>query len=132
MKPLPKINADTVCFWDGARVHELRYQRCQACALAQFPPGSVCTHCHSRRLSWRTSGGRGTIHSFTIVHRAPLAEFRADVPYVIALVDLDEGFRMMLNVRDVAPEAVSIGQRVRVIFESTERDDVVLPQAAPA
>jgi uncharacterized protein len=132
VKPLPKITVDTRPFWDGCLQDELRYQRCDACGEAQFPPGTVCTHCHAGNPDWHVSQGLGTVYSFSVVKRAPTAEFKTDAPYVLALVDLAEGFRMMVNVRNVPPETVTIGMPVRIIFEATERDDVKLPQAEPA
>jgi uncharacterized protein len=132
VKPLPKITADTRPFWEGCLAGELRYQRCGECGEAQFPPGTVCTHCHAADLSWQVSAGTGLVYSFTVVARAPTVEFKADAPYVVALVDMAEGFRMMLNIRNVPPETVTIGMPVRVIYEATEREDVKLPQAEPA
>jgi uncharacterized protein len=132
VKPLPMITADTRPFWEGCLACELRYQSCDTCGEAQFPPRAVCTHCHAANLSWQVSTGRGEVHSFTIVARAPTAEFKADAPYVIALVDMTEGFRMMLNIRNTPPETVTIGMPIRVIYEATEREDVKLPQAEPS
>jgi uncharacterized OB-fold protein len=129
MKPLPKFTAETQHFWAAAKAGNLQYQRCTACKKIQFPPSLFCTACWSDALEWEVSKGRGSVHSFTIVERAPLAEFKADVPYVIALIDLDEGFRIMANIRGADARQVSIGRPVEIIFEPTERDDVVLPQA---
>jgi uncharacterized OB-fold protein len=69
------------------------------------------------------------VHAVTVVHRAPSAAFRVDVPYAIALVDLDEGFRMLANVVDTDPAAVAIGTRVRLVFE--QRGEIALPQFTP-
>jgi len=129
MKPLPKFTAETRPFWAAAKAGELRYQRCAACKKIQFPPSSLCTACWSGALEWELSNGRGSVHSFTIVERAPLAEFKRDVPYVIALIDLDEGFRIMVNIRGADTSEIAIGSLVEIIFEQTEREDVVLPQA---
>lgn len=128
MKPLPTVNGDSQPYWDGARAGELRYQRCSACGEAQFPPGRVCARCLSDRVDWMVSEGHGTVHSFTVVHRPPTPDFRADVPYVIALVDLEEGFRVMVNLRGEDALTASIGSLVDIIFEATERDEIVLPQ----
>lgn len=128
-KPLPKPNAVTRPYWDGAAAGELRYQRCGACGKTQFPPSSRCSHCHADALAWHVSAGRGEVHSCTLVQRAPTAEFKADSPYVIALVDLDEGFRLMLNLRGEGALETAIGDRVRVIYEATGEEGIVLPQA---
>lgn len=103
-------------FRAGCARGELLYQHCAACGAVQLPVRQHCGHCHSLSVDWRVSRGRGVVYSHTTVQRAPSAAFRARVPYVIALVDLDEGFRLMLNVVDCAPAAVAIDSRVRVVF----------------
>lgn len=128
-KPAPTITAETRPFWEGCALGELRYQVCQGCGRAQFYPRALCAGCGGTELEWAVSTGRGTIHALTVVQRAPTAAFRADVPYVVALVDLDEGVRMMANVVGCPPESVAIGHRVRVVFEA--RGDVTLPQFTP-
>jgi uncharacterized OB-fold protein len=130
VKPSPPVTGETRPFWDACREGELRYQACGACGAAQFYPRALCARCGGTDLAWRRSRGEGTVHAVTVVHRAPSEAFKADVPYAVVLVDLDEGFRMMANVVDVAPERVAIGDRVRVVFE--RRGDVALPQFAPA
>lgn len=128
-KPLPPMTAETGPFWDGCRAGELRYQYCPACDRVQFYPRSICAGCGRSALEWRRSNGTGTVYALTVVYRPPSAAFAAGVPYAIALVDLDEGFRMMANVIDCDPEAVAIGDRVQVVFE--RRADTVLPQFTP-
>jgi uncharacterized OB-fold protein len=128
-KPAPVPNADTRPFWEACNREELIYQYCRSCGQAQFYPRAICAGCGGAALEWRTSRGLGTIYTFTINFRPPDVSFAAEIPYVIALVDLDEGFRMMLNVRGCPPEAVRIGMRVKVIFES--RGEQKIPQAAP-
>ena len=129
-KPLPRPNAETRPFWEGCARSELLYQYCAACRRAQFYPRSHCAACHGTALKWRRSAGRGAVYSCTTVQRAPTPAFKAMVPYVIALVDLEEGFRMMLNVLDCDPAAVKIGTPVRVVFR--QEGGATLPQAVPA
>ena len=129
-KPVPRVSAEARPFWDGCREGELRYQACAACGAVQFYPRALCARCGGVDLAWRRSRGEGVVHAVTVVHRAPSEAFRADVPYAVALVDLDEGFRMMANVVGVPPDRVAIGDRVRVVFE--RRGDVALPQFTPA
>lgn len=129
-KPIPRPTAETAPFWEGCRRGELLYQRCRACGHAQFYPRSLCAACSATDLEWLPSSKRGTIHSFTVVQRAPTEAFKADVPYVLALVDLEEGFRMMLNVLGASPDQVRIGQPVRIVFEA--RGEERLPQAEVA
>lgn len=130
-KPAPVATADTAAFWAACRDGVLTFQRCRACAESQFYPGAVCRRCRSTDLAWERSGGLGTVHSFTVVHRAPSAAFRADVPYVLALIDMEEGFRIMANVLDCDPRDVAIGMPVAVVFESRGPDGQAIPQAAP-
>ena len=118
-KPLPRPTAATLPFWQACAQGRLTYQHCDACGRAQFPPRNRCVACQAPGPVWRESARMGTVHTFTDVHRAPTTAFKQDVPYVIALIDLDEGFRMMMNVRGSAPGAVRIGSRVRVNFEQT-------------
>lgn len=126
-KPVPRPTAETGPFWEGCRRGELLYQRCRACGHVQFYLRTICAACLADDLEWLRSRGRGTIHTFTVVYRAPSEAFKADVPYALALVDLEEGFRMMLNVRGADPESLRIGQPVRIVFE--ERGGLALPQA---
>jgi uncharacterized OB-fold protein len=127
-KPVPIPTTDTAAFWDGCRREELLYQQCTRCRHVQFYPRPFCTACQSGELAWRQSAKRGVIHSFTVMHRPANRAFDGDVPYVIALVDLDEGFRMMMNVIGANARAAAIGARVRIVFENRGAEHK-LPQA---
>ena len=109
----PVPDAVTQPFWDGVAEGVLRIQRCQACGRPVFYPRAVCPHCTRGELTWVEASGLGTVHTFTVVHRAP-PEHREDVPYVVALVELDEGVRMMTRLVDVEPSAVAVGLPVEV------------------
>jgi len=117
LKPLPVPNADTAAFWEGCACGELRLQRCTACGTAQFPPRVVCAACQSGAPAWEVASGRGRIASYTRVHRPPSPAFKADLPYVVALVALEEGPRIMLGLRGAAAEAPRIGDAVRIRFD---------------
>lgn len=125
-RPLPKPTSDTQHFWDGCTQGELRYQQCSACQTVQLIPRAFCEHCKSRDLAWKVSSRQGTLLSFTKVHRAPLPVFQANTPYVIAMVDMAEGFRLMANVKDGATLDLRVDQPVRIGF--VEVDGVQLPQ----
>lgn len=129
-KPLPQPNVVTQRFWSSCKDGRFEFQHCKACGHSQFPPRLTCTACHGTDLDWLPSSGRGTVYSFTVVHRAPLESFKVDVPYVIAIVALEEGVRAMVNLRGVDPEIVSIGMPIEVFFEPTE-GEYPLPQARP-
>lgn len=131
--PLPVADADSAPFWDACDRGELIVQWCGRCERHQFYPRSHCHRCHGDGLEWRSVEPAGTVHACTVVHRAPTVAFRERVPYVIALVDLDAGVRMMMNVVRCEPEGVSIGMRVRVVFEErlVDGERRRIPQAAP-
>jgi uncharacterized OB-fold protein len=126
-RPLPVPTAETRAFWDGCAQGELRYQACEACGTVQPIPRSCCQHCQSAALQWRRSAGRGRILSHTTVHRAPTPAFRREQPYVIAIVDLDEGFRLMVNLAGGEQPGLAVGAAVRIGFVTV--DGVALPQA---
>lgn len=116
--PLPTPNATTKPYWDACAEGELRYQQCENCGTVQLIPRSLCEHCQSQQLQWKTSQRQGTVLSFTIVYRAPLPVFKAQVPYAMAIVDMDEGFRVVANASPQAQPALAIGAKVRMGFTS--------------
>src|SRR4051794_20615230 len=96
LRPLPEPTVITRPFWDAASRHELMHPRCSACDRAFFPPHLCCPHCHSVDWGWHPSNGTGALYSYTVVHRAPRPGF--DPPYVLGVVDMDEGFELMTNI----------------------------------
>jgi uncharacterized protein len=119
-RAFPVPDGVTQPFWDGVAEGVLRLQRCRACGRYVFYPRAVCPHCASVDLAWVDASGAGRVHSFTVVHRAP-AEYRDEVPYVVALVDLDEGVRMMARLVGVDPVAVTVGLPVEVAIQGEPR-----------
>jgi uncharacterized protein len=128
-KPLPQPNAVTLQFWSSCREGRFEFQICCKCGHRQFPPRLACASCHGGPLEWREATGRGTVYSFTVVHRAPLESFKADVPYVIAIIELEEGVRAMMNIRGTDPASILIGMPVEIFFEPVEAEGYPLPQA---
>jgi hypothetical protein len=122
--PLPAIDADSQPFWDAARRGELLIQRCTSCGRWQFYPRLRCVRC-AGDVEWTAASGAGRVYSYTVVHRAAHEAFAAAVPYVVALIDLAEGPRMMSRLR-VSPDDARIGLEVRVAFERVT-DEVTLP-----
>ncbi|MEK7714977.1 MAG: OB-fold domain-containing protein, partial [candidate division NC10 bacterium] len=100
-KPVPVPTAETRHYWTACREGVLSYQYCLACRRPQFYPRTLCVGCGGGSLEWRASRGLGTVHAVTVVHRPPTAAFRAEVPYAIALVDLDEGFLRLAAEADI-------------------------------
>lgn len=129
-RPVPLPDADSRPYWQAAREGRLLIQRCQDCGKAIFYPRSICPHCMSDRIEWVRASGRGKVYSYTVVRRAP-EQFAAETPYVVALVDLDEGVRMTTRVTGCPPEQVRIGMPVQVDFQ-TVSDEVALPVFRPA
>lgn len=124
--PLPRPYQDTAPYWAAAREGRFVLQRCRACGRHQFYPRGVCSHCLASDLAWVEASGQGVVHSFTVNHRAPHPGFQGKTPFVLALVDLAEGPRMMTNIVDCDPETVRIGMAVEVCFEAVT-DEVTLP-----
>ena len=126
MCPEAKYKSVSSPFWEGLRNSKLRFQSCLKCSTANFPPRRSCSACHSEELEWKDSAGEGTIHSITTVHRAPSRKFKHKVPYDLAIVELDEGFRFMVNVSP--PMVGKIGSRLRLTFQE-KTDPPFLPEA---
>ena len=125
-KSAPEPTSETQPYWDGCKNHELRIQKCTACGHYQFYPRIYCTACMSDAVEWVKASGRGTVLSCTTVYRPVTKAFADDVPYVVALITLDEGPQMMSNVVGCAPEAVKIGMPVEVTFEDWTEEISVL------
>ncbi len=130
-KPLPVPTEDTAFFWERCREGQLMLQRCQACGQRQFYPRAVCTSCLSPRLDWVPSTGRGTVYSHSTVFRAPTSAFQTDTPYVVAMVELEEGVRLITHIVGCAADHVRVGMAVSVIFEPVSAD-ISLPKFEPA
>lgn len=127
----PPVSDTTRPFWDATREERLLVQWCDTCDQPVFYPREVCPGCLGGALSWRDSAGHATVYAVSVQHR-PGNPYLADrVPYAVALVDLDEGIRMMTNVVGCDPDAVAIGQRVQVCWEPLS-DGRNLPLFRPA
>lgn len=130
--PHPRPNPDTQGFWDGCNRHELRLQRCDGCEAFRFYPSPLCPSCGAADHQWRRVEGTGEVYSYVVVRRAMSGAFAHEVPYVVALVELDEtgGIRLPARVADCRVEDVSIGMAVEVRFDAVG-DDITLPVFAP-
>lgn len=121
-KPLPTPTETSRPFWEGCRIGELRLQHCRECNGVQFPPRRHCATCLGTALVHEPASGHGRIRSWSVV-RHPLGEaFAGEVPYPVALIELDEGPTMMATVRECPIESLAIGLRVRVVFEARSED----------
>src|SRR5581483_11181913 len=116
-RPLPDARGAGAEYWARAARGTLVLPRCDACGRVFWHPRPRCPLCASDRVSWSPASGEGTIHTFTIVRQSGDAYFRERVPYVVAMIDLDEGPRIMANVVGDAALDARIGERVKVGFE---------------
>lgn len=130
-RPLPPVDGLTRPFWEAARQHRLALPKCDDCGRMHSYPRSWCPHCGSEALTWTDTAGRGTVYSYTVVHRPPNPVFKPEVPYAVAVVALEEGPHLMARIVGCPAAAVRIGMAVSVTFlELTE--EISLPVFAPA
>jgi uncharacterized protein len=129
-KPVPQVTPLTRPFWDAAAKGELRMQKCRICGHIRFPIGPVCTACLSDAVDWVLLSGKGVVLSHLVFHRAYSPAWKAQVPYSVAMVQLDEGPRMFTDIVDPERSHVDddlVGQRVAVTFDALA-DGVVVPR----
>jgi hypothetical protein len=117
-------------FFDAACEGRLLIQRCSACEEYQFYPRKICIHCGSANVEWAEASGRGSVHTYTVIHQQGMPGWRDEVPYVAAVIDLEEGVRMTSNVVECDPEDVHVDMPVRVTF--VDEGMYVLPRFRPA
>lgn len=126
-KPLPAPDADTATFWHGLREGKLLLQHCRRCRNVQYYQQATCRECGSDDLEHRPASGRGKVHSFSVVHRAPGPAFKEDVPYAVLLVELAEGPRMLSTLTGGDPKDVTFDMEVELAFEQVS-DEITLPR----
>ena len=125
-KPLPVITEENRPFWEGCQQEKLLLQYCERCQRYQFYPRLYCMQCGADRLSWVEASGRGVIYSYTIIHQNKSPEFVHDTPYNVAIIQLEEGPRLMSNIVDVAPGDLRVDLPVMVVFDSVSDSISVL------
>ena len=132
-KPLPHFTVASEPYWEACGRHELRLQRCSDCDTFRFYPSPMChaPDCMSLEYDWAEVSGKGAVYTYTVVHRPVSEAWADDAPYVIAMIELDEGPVMMSNVVDCEPGDVRIGLPVEVIFQDLT-EGVALPCFRPA
>jgi uncharacterized OB-fold protein len=130
-KPVPRPAPESVKYWQAAKEHRLEIPRCNACDKFWFPPSQSCPHCLSTDFAFVPVSGRGKVFTFVTFHRVYHPAFAKEVPYVVALVELDEGPRLLTNIVGVKPESVTCEMRVKVVFDDVA-EDVSVPKFEPA
>lgn len=129
-KPLPVVTDESRPFWEGCREGKLMLQYCDACQRHQFYPRLYCMHCGSKEVRWVEASGRGAIYSYTIIHQNKSPDFVNDTPYNVAIIQLDEGPRMMSNIIDIDPADLRVDLPVTVVFDAVS-DTISLPLFRP-
>ncbi|MCU1501496.1 MAG: acyl dehydratase [Ilumatobacteraceae bacterium] len=129
--PRPVAIDATRPFWDGLAAEEVRLQRCRACNAWVFYPRPRCPSCLSDDLEWHTVSGRGTVYSYTVARQATHPAFAAQVPQLLAIVELDEGVRMTTTLVGLGPDEIRIGLPVLPVFDHGS-DGITLLRFRPA
>lgn len=129
-KPMPDPSPVSRVFWEKAAAGELWLQQCQDCQKFIFYPRAICPHCLSINLAWTPSKGRGRVYTFTVVYRSDLPGFETELPYICAIVELEEGPRMSSNIINCPVGEVRIDMPVEVVFEKIT-PEISLPKFQP-
>lgn len=130
-KPIPHPSAETAPYWEACKRHELQLPYCTACAQFFFYPRFFCPSCFGSDLEWRAVSGKATLYTYAIQHRPQAPGF--EPPYITAIVELEEGPRVMTNLVDIepAPQNVQVGMPLEVVFEDVS-DEIAMPLFRPA
>lgn len=116
MEIVPAVDSLTEPYWSGAQAERLMLQHCRACAACWHPPQPSCPRCLSEDVAWRASSGRGRLYSYTVVRHPTHRALAGDVPYVVAIVELDEGPHLVTGIRDCDPAGLEVDMPVRAVF----------------
>ena len=128
--PVPQPESDF--YWEKCKEHEFWLRHCKECDQTYFYPRDICPGCFSRNTEWIKTNGRAVVHTFCIVHRAPVPSFRDKVPYVPAIIEFEGVSRMATNLGEVEadPSVIKCGMEVEVVFEDLD-EKISLPQFRP-
>ena len=129
-KPLPKVTKEDRPFWEAAREHRLVLPRCRQCGNVWFPPYSSCPRCLSFDREWIDATGKGKVWGFIEMAQPYIASFRDDLPYNVALVELDEGPKMFGNIVGIPTDAIAVDMPVEAVFDDVT-DDFTLIRFKP-
>jgi uncharacterized OB-fold protein len=126
-RPLPEITTLNRPHWEAAKQHQYLIQRCQQCGHQWFPPMRTCTECLSDQVEWVQAKGTGSVYSFVIYHQGWLPGYLKQTPYNLAIVELDEGIRVVTNLVGIDNDAIEVGMPVEVMYEHIA-PEVVIPR----
>ncbi len=133
-RPLPApLAPEAKPYWEGLKQEKLMLPKCKDCGKAHFYPRILCPHCHSRNLTWVEASGRGKLYAFEILHRSFNPAVKTPLPYVLAMIELEEGPRMLSNLINIKPDPALIccDMPVQVVY-SKLNDNFTLPFFQPA
>ena len=133
-RPLPSpITPEAQPYWDGLKENKLMLPKCDDCGKPFFYPRVLCPNCHSRHISWMQASGRGKLYSFQIAHRSLNRAFKVELPCVMAMIELEEGPRVLSNLINIEPDpsVIKCDMPVEVVFEK-QNDDITLALFQPA
>ena len=132
-KPLPQPQQESDHYWNKAKEHELWLRKCDDCGDAYFYPRDISPCCFSKNTSWMQASGNAKLFTYAIVHRPFHPGYVDDIPYVVAIVELEEGPKMESNIvmDDPTPEKLQIDMPLQVVFDDVT-DDISLPKFQPA
>lgn len=133
-RPLPHpITPEAQPYWDGLKEHKLMLPKCDDCGKPFFYPRIACPLCHSRRVSWIQASGKGKLYAFEIAYRSLSQAFKVKAPYILAMVELEEGPRLMSNLINIEPDPkiITCDMPVEVVFEKLT-DEITIPLFQPA
>ena len=128
---VPLTDEFSQAYWDAAAEGRLLIQRCPGCGHHQFYPRRHCAHCFAPDPVWHPASGRGRVHTYTVVRQTPNAEFGGDCPYLLAIIELDEGPRLTARILGASLVEVRCDAPVTVVFSAADHD-VTLPNFALA
>lgn len=129
-KPIPEPDEASAPFWKGSLSGELRLMKCSQCGVTRLPSRRHCDECLSDELEWITASGKGILRTFGVMHQRYHPGFAEELPYVVAIVELEEGPRLPTNVVELGDAVPYVDMPVEVVWE--RHDDVALPKFRPA
>jgi uncharacterized OB-fold protein len=129
-KPIPVPTPESEPYWEAIRRHELQLQRCASCGQFWFPPSEVCPDCLSDTWFWTPLSGRATLFSWIVMYRAYHPGFKNDLPYNVAVVELEEGPRLVSNVVGCSLDELQLGMPLEIVFDDVT-PEATLPKFRP-
>lgn len=130
MAIVPGSTELTAHYWKAAAAGQLTAQQCRNCGRLRHPPLPRCPGCHSSEFDWRPLCGNGSVYTYTVVHHATHVVLRDFVPYVVALIELEEGLRVIANIHECSAGDIFVAMPVRLVFQQVD-ETVTLPQFVP-